>query len=82
MKEEVKIERKKIEKEVMMKENEGKEFYDVGGKWRKIEKMKMNERKYKMNVMNGYEMEEEEEKSLMKRVEKGNIDKMRGIEEV
>lgn len=78
----VKIARTQLAKAVMLQAHEGQAFYAVGGTWRNLAKLHMTARNYPLHVMHGYEMDAAEAQSFLKRVAKGNLDTMRGIEAV
>ncbi|WP_163271441.1 exopolyphosphatase [Chelativorans alearense] len=61
---------------------EGRAFYCVGGTWRNLARLHMNVTGYPLPVMHHYEVDPKEDAAFLKRVAKGDIDKMKGIERV
>lgn len=77
-----KIARRELARARLLEEHQGEIFYAVGGTWRNLAKLHMTAKNYPLHVMHGYEMDPKEAQSFLKRVAKGNIDTMRGIEAV
>ena len=77
-----KIARKELAQASLLSENQGAVFYAVGGTWRNLAKLHMTAKHYPLHVMHGYELDPVEALSFLKRVAKGNLDTMRGIEAV
>jgi exopolyphosphatase/guanosine-5'-triphosphate,3'-diphosphate pyrophosphatase len=77
-----KITRTELAKASLLEMHQGQVFYAVGGTWRNLAKLHMTAKHYPLHVMHGYEMDPVEAQSFLKRVAKGNIDTMRGIEAV
>ncbi len=77
-----KIARAELARATMLKENQGQIFYAVGGTWRNLAKLHMTAKHYPLHVMHGYEMTPTEAAPFLKRVAKGDLDTMRGIEAI
>lgn len=63
-------------------ELKGKPFYAVGGTWRSLARLHMNQRNYPLNVMHGYEMEARDASDFALLVERINADALIGIETI
>lgn len=63
----------------LLSEVKGQRFFAVGGTWRNLARMHMDGKKYPLNVMHEYEVPTEELKPFLKRVAKGDIERMRGF---
>lgn len=66
----------------LLTEMKGQRFFAVGGTWRNLARMHMDAKKYPLNVMHEYEVPTEELKPFLKRVAKGDIERMRGFASV
>ncbi|MGU3398530.1 exopolyphosphatase [Brucellaceae bacterium D45D] len=77
-----KITHDEMTKAELLEKHQGEVFYAVGGTWRNLAKLHMTAKHYPLHVMHGYEMDPKEAQSFLKRVAKGNIDIMAGIEAV
>lgn len=66
----------------LLSEVKDSRFFAVGGTWRNLGRMHMHGRKYPLNVMHEYEVSTEELKPFLKRVAKGDIERMRGFSSV
>ncbi|MGH6762724.1 MAG: exopolyphosphatase [Phyllobacterium sp.] len=77
-----KIARKHLATAKLLTEGKGRAFYAVGGTWRNIAKLHMSATHYPLHVMHDYQMPASQAVNFLKRVASGNVDKMRGIEEV
>ncbi|WP_265515499.1 exopolyphosphatase [Nitratireductor luteus] len=60
----------------------GRAFYCVGGTWRNLARLHMNVIGYPLEVMHYYEMDPVRHAAFLKRVAKGGIDKMKGIDRI
>ncbi|KAB0680695.1 Ppx/GppA family phosphatase [Aureimonas leprariae] len=58
---------------------EGRAFFAVGGTWRNLAKLHMEQRKYPLHVMHGYSMPAGEWTGFLDAVAKGDPDKLPGI---
>lgn len=63
----------------LLSKAKGQRFFAVGGTWRNLARMHMDGKKYPLNVMHEYEVPTEELKPFLKRVAKGDIERMRGF---
>ncbi|MBN9046976.1 MAG: exopolyphosphatase [Rhizobiales bacterium] len=77
-----KIARRELARADLLEAHRGEVFYAVGGTWRNLAKLHMTATHYLLHVTQGYEMDPKEAESFLKRVAKGNLDTMRGIEGV
>ncbi len=66
----------------LLKNGAGRAFYAVGGTWRNLGKLHMGATGYPLHVMHEYEIEYEDAAQFLKRVAKGDADKIPGIETV
>ncbi|MFC4625348.1 exopolyphosphatase [Daeguia caeni] len=76
------IARKELARAALLQAHEGQIFYAVGGTWRNLAKLHMTQKNYPLHVMHGYEIETGEAISFLKRVAKGNLDALRGIDSI
>ncbi|KFB10473.1 Ppx/GppA phosphatase [Nitratireductor basaltis] len=74
-----KIARGEIARAPWLKAGEGRAFYCVGGTWRNLARLHMSVTKYPLQVMHNYELDPQKHLAFLKRVAKGNLEKMRGI---
>lgn len=58
---------------------EGRPFFAVGGTWRNLAKLHMEQKRYPLHVMHGYEASAAEWMSFLDAVAKGDPDKLPGI---
>ncbi|WEX07478.1 exopolyphosphatase [Chelativorans sp. AA-79] len=77
-----KIARREIARAPWLGHGEGRAFYCVGGTWRNLARLHMCATHYPLEVMHHYEMDPVSATSFLKRVARGDIDKMRGIQGV
>lgn len=63
-------------------EMRGRTFYAIGGTWRNLARLHMNETRYPLSVMHHYVMEPKRVRGFVEKVARGEIDAMRGIEGV
>ncbi|PWL18108.1 exopolyphosphatase [Falsochrobactrum shanghaiense] len=77
-----KIARTELDRATLLEKHQGEIFYAVGGTWRNLAKLHMTASNYPLHVMHGYEMDPVKVQDFLKRVAKGNIDTMPGIEAV
>lgn len=77
-----KIARTELGRADLLEAHQGQVFYAVGGTWRNLAKLHMTAKHYPLHVMHGYEIDPAEAQTFLKRVAKGNLDTMRGIESV
>lgn len=66
----------------LLANGKGRAFYAVGGTWRNLAKLHMSAEHYPLHVMHHYEIPFEEAQRFLKRVAVGDVDTMRGIEDV
>jgi len=76
------IARREIARATWLKQGAGRPFYCVGGTWRNLARLHMCATRYPLEVMHHYEMDPAASVAFLKRVARGNIDKMRGIQGV
>ncbi|WP_373288921.1 exopolyphosphatase [Aureimonas endophytica] len=58
---------------------EGRPFFAVGGTWRNLAKLHMEQRRYPLHVMHGYEIPAAEMASFLDQVMRGDPDRIPGI---
>jgi exopolyphosphatase/guanosine-5'-triphosphate,3'-diphosphate pyrophosphatase len=66
----------------LLGDGRGRTFYAVGGTWRNLAKLHMSAQHYPLHVMHHYEIPLDEAQRFLKRVAAGDLDMMRGIEDV
>jgi exopolyphosphatase / guanosine-5'-triphosphate,3'-diphosphate pyrophosphatase len=66
----------------LLKKGAGRAFYAVGGTWRNLGKLHMGATDYPLHVMHEYEIQFADAVLFLKRVAKGDTDKIPGIETV
>ncbi len=76
------IAKSEISRAGLLKNGKGRTFYAVGGTWRNLARLHMNSTGYPLAVMHHYEMDVAESASFLKRVADGDIDKIKGINQV
>lgn len=76
------IARKQLSTAKLLADGKGRKFYAVGGTWRNLAKLHMSATHYPLHVMHAYEIPAAQALNFLKRVASGNVDKMRGIEDV
>jgi len=76
------IARREIARAPWLDHGEGRAFYCVGGTWRNLARLHMCATHYPLEVMHHYEMDPAGATAFLKRVARGDIEKMRGIEGV
>ncbi|MEO9614665.1 MAG: exopolyphosphatase [Nitratireductor sp.] len=76
------IARREIARATLLKGGQGRNFYCVGGTWRNLARLHMHVTDYPLHVMHNYEMDVEGSAAFLKRVARGEIDKMKGIQYV
>ncbi len=64
----------------LLKNGKGRPFYAVGGTWRNLGKLHMGAAGYPLHVMHEYEIPFEDAVQFLRRVAKGEADKIPGIE--
>lgn len=77
-----KLVRDAIEDLPQLKAGKGKAFYAVGGTWRSLARLHMNQRGYPLNVMHNYVIpvkDAEEFAALVERVEADTLDKIESV---
>lgn len=74
-----KIARDEIARAPWLKEGAGRAFYCVGGTWRNLARLHMSVTKYPLQVMHHYELDPQKHLAFLKRVARGDLEKMRGI---
>ncbi|MCT7375877.1 exopolyphosphatase [Chelativorans salis] len=82
MSEAARIARDELARAEWLEKGAGRTFYCVGGTWRNLARLHMNVTRYPLPVMHHYELDPEKDAAFLKRVAKGDIDKMTGIERV
>jgi exopolyphosphatase / guanosine-5'-triphosphate,3'-diphosphate pyrophosphatase len=78
----VAIARRELARAGWLGEGAGRAFYCVGGTWRNLARLHMNATHYPLEVMHHYQMDPAAAAAFLKRVARGDIEKMRGIEGV
>jgi exopolyphosphatase / guanosine-5'-triphosphate,3'-diphosphate pyrophosphatase len=76
------IARRELARADLLKQGEGRDFYCVGGTWRNLARLHMHATGYPLHVMHHYQMDVAGSATFLKRVARGDIDKMKGIERV
>jgi exopolyphosphatase / guanosine-5'-triphosphate,3'-diphosphate pyrophosphatase len=66
----------------LLKNGAGRAFYAVGGTWRNLGKLHMGATGYPLHVMHEYEIPFADAAQFLRRVARGEVDKLRGIEAV
>ena len=66
----------------LLAESRGRTFYCVGGTWRNLARLHMQATNYPLAVMHHYEMPVAGSADFLKKVARGNLDKINGIERV
>jgi len=66
----------------LLAEARGRTFYCVGGTWRNLARLHMQATNYPLAVMHNYEIPVAGSADFLKRVARGNLDKIDGIERV
>ncbi len=66
----------------LLANGKGRTFYAVGGTWRNLAKLHMSAKHYPLHVMHHYEIPFDEAQRFLKLVAAGDLDYMRGIEDV
>lgn len=74
-----KIARREIARAPWLSAGEGRTFYCVGGTWRNLGRLHMSVTGYPLDVMHHYEIGQDGAERFLKRVAKGDLDKMKGI---
>lgn len=78
----VTIARKYLASAKLLANGKGRTFYAVGGTWRNLAKLHMSATHYPLHVMHHYEIPFEEAQRFLKLVAVGDLEYMRGIEDV
>ncbi|MCO4319694.1 exopolyphosphatase [Phyllobacterium sp. 21LDTY02-6] len=78
----VSIAQKSLATAKLLSNGKGRAFYAVGGTWRNLAKLHMSAEHYPLHVMHNYEIDFAEAQRFLKRVAAGDVDNMRGIEDV
>lgn len=68
-----------LAKASLLKGGRNRPFYAVGGTWRNLARLHMEMTNYPLGVMHDYQIEVAEAGAFLKRVAKGEIEKMKGI---
>lgn len=76
------IARDHVGKAEPLKGGRGRAFYAVGGTWRNLGRLHMATTGYPLQVMHHYEMGIEKSANFLRQVARGELDKMKGIDEV
>ncbi|WP_271893613.1 exopolyphosphatase [Candidatus Phyllobacterium onerii] len=74
--------RKHLASAKLLGNGKGRAFYAVGGTWRNLAKLHMSAKHYPLHVMHHYEIPFDEAQRFLKLVAAGDLDYMRGIEDV
>lgn len=77
-----KIARAEVARAQLLKSAQGSTFYAVGGTWRNLARLHMQMTNYPLIVMHHYRMDVESSLPFLRQVAKGDIGKMKGIEEI
>lgn len=76
------IAKETLGKATLLKGGEGRPFYAVGGTWRNLARLHISTTDYPLAVMHNYEMGIESSAEFLRQVAKGDIEKIKGIEQV
>ena len=76
------IARSHLARAALLKQGAGRNFYCVGGTWRNLARLHMHATAYPLHVMHHYQMDVAGSAAFLRRVARGDIDKMKGIERV
>ncbi len=76
------IARRELARASLLKNGAGRNFYCVGGTWRNLARLHMNATDYPLHVMHHYEMDVAASATFLKRVARGDIEKLKGIDRV
>ncbi len=63
-----------------LKAFEGSDFYAVGGTWRALVRLHMAQKNYPLRVMHGYTLPAKEALTLCRRIQRGPLETIKGIE--
>jgi exopolyphosphatase/guanosine-5'-triphosphate,3'-diphosphate pyrophosphatase len=77
-----KIAQRELKRATLLSGGEGRTFYSVGGTWRNLARLHMNQIGYPLNVMHHYELPVDGSEEFLRQVASGEISKMAGIEGV
>ena len=76
------IARRELERAKLLQAGEGRVFYCVGGTWRNLARLHMNVVGYPLGVMHHYELPVTGSAAFLRRVARGDIEGIKGIERV
>ena len=76
------IARSELSRADLLKRGEGRNFYCVGGTWRNLARLHMHATGYPLHVMHHYQMDVAGSAAFLKRVARGDIEKLKGIDRV
>ncbi len=63
----------------LVRKGRGRPFYAIGGTWRNLAKLHMEQRNYPLHVMHGYEIAPDAADAFLSLVARGDVDKLPGI---
>jgi exopolyphosphatase / guanosine-5'-triphosphate,3'-diphosphate pyrophosphatase len=76
------IAREALGRAALLKGGQGRPFYAVGGTWRNLARLHISTTGYPLAVMHNYEMDVDGSADFLRQVAKGDIEKIKGIEQV
>ncbi len=76
------ITRDHISKVGFLSEGKGRNFYTIGGTWRALARLHMNRARHPLQVMHNYEIDGKDAREFCRRLIKGDLDRVRGIETI
>jgi exopolyphosphatase/guanosine-5'-triphosphate,3'-diphosphate pyrophosphatase len=77
-----KIARREIARADFLKHAAGRNFYCVGGTWRNLARLHMLTTDYPLNVMHHYEMSVDGSANLLRRLAKGDVEKIKNSQHI
>jgi exopolyphosphatase / guanosine-5'-triphosphate,3'-diphosphate pyrophosphatase len=77
-----KIAKQELKKATVLENAKGRTFYAIGGTWRNFAKLHMNMVQYPLHVMHNFEVSCEEATPTLKKLAKGDIDSLQGIQAI
>jgi exopolyphosphatase/guanosine-5'-triphosphate,3'-diphosphate pyrophosphatase len=78
----VRITRESLAKATLLQGGRGRPFYAVGGTWRNLARLHMEMTNYPLGVMHHYQLDLPQTAAFLRRVAKGEVEKVKGIEGV
>ncbi|MBN9241485.1 MAG: exopolyphosphatase [Mesorhizobium sp.] len=78
----VRISREALAKAALLRNGRNRPFYAVGGTWRNLARLHMEMTNYPLGVMHHYQLDLPQAAAFLRRVAKGEVEKVKGIEGV